>query len=286
MSPFYYYLPRIENVSVERDGSNVRIKAMRNYCRFYSEDGITDIENFCEIRYRYRLLPDGTFSAWTTILDANNLTTNNVATVQELGLSEDESYEFVVGVLDSLKYESNTRIIIAAAGVFMDRDGEMNSISIGEAVSERDTVSVAEKITVKVKGTTHTKNIKVDEAVRLGGTVIYEHSLQMYDGNINKYHRGEINASIPSSSDVLEPTVAEISHKSAGKIKATCDPDDYVVKIELQDEVGSTRLSMETTGERVLLTGLTAPVDASDAVNKAYVDALIARIQALEEKLQ
>lgn len=274
MSPFYYYLPRIENVSVERDGSNVRIAAMRNYCRFYSEDGVTDIENFCEVRYRYRQLPDGTLSAWTTILDANNLTTNKVATLEELGLSEDESYEFVVGVVDSLQYESNTRIVITAAGVFMDRDGELNAISIGEAVSNDspNTVTVAEKMTLRAKGTARAKNVEVDNSVRLGGTVIYEHRLQMYDGGLNKYHRGEINASIPSHSDYLEPTVAEISHKSAGSIKATCDPEDYVVKVELQDEVGATRLAMETTEERVLITGLTEPVDDADAVNKAYAD--------------
>lgn len=65
----------------------------------------------------------------------------------------------------------------------------------------------------------------------------------------------------------------------ASLVKLTAK-DGEVALLMAEDGIGAFTAGL--SNGRVYLTGLTAPVDGADAVNKAYVDALEARIAALE----
>lgn len=66
---------------------------------------------------------------------------------------------------------------------------------------------------------------------------------------------------------------------------AQVDPDNRLVLLYLQSKEYTAPLQIASANGNNAIRGLSAPTNASDAVNKAYVDALIARIEALEEKL-
>lgn len=175
---YFYYKPQIKNVSVTRDkdaaGVFALVSATRYYCNSYQKSLDSDpINNFCEIRCRYRLLPNGTRTDWITILASDDSTTDSVS-AKVYGLSEDASYEIEVAVRDSVGNEANTKVILTTDAIFMDRDGEMNSISIGESVVEKDTVSIAEKMTVKIKGALEIAGKTVAEIAKEQSDVVFE----------------------------------------------------------------------------------------------------------------
>lgn len=275
-----YYYPKVHDVAVYRDDPNFIVTAMRTYCPVYVEGETTLLENSCQIRCRYRSLPDGEFSEWTTILAADDLTAEAVVAPVYADLIESESYEVVVGVLDAAGNEASTSIILPSTDVFMEKDGELNSISIGEGITEEDTVSVAEKLTVKVKGKLNAGTLYV------GGTRIEAENCITMTG-INS----SLQMMLPySETQGTGSVMTTLFHQKAGEIAISCHPAGEdgtpgTLEITMWNNGADTELKLGAVEDRVLLTGLTEPVDDGDAVNKAYVDALIARIQALEEKL-
>lgn len=81
---------------------------------------------------------------------------------------------------------------------------------------------------------------------------------------------------------------AHLSHRYGGSIRAECKPDtqgvdddgEGEIRIDLANTYAQTEMSLGLIGNRAFLTGLTAPVNNTDAVNKAYVDGLIAALRS------
>lgn len=272
-----YSAPQIKNLSVYRcnatgnaddSGTYFKISAERKYC---STGEFSD--NRCQIRYCYRQLPSGSYSEWTTILDANNLETNRVTTGPLVGtLSADESYEVIVGVADTVGSELHTSAVVASSGAFLHKDGEMNSIAIGEVVNERNTVSVAEKLSVKVKGSMSAKRISCEEGVSAGKSL----SGGGFSFNNNIMSVTTDNASlITNISDGLNQN--RMSNNVGAIHQYIADDRTW---IELRNYIDKTVMEIILRAGAVRITGLTAPLVASDATNKAYVDNAIAALDA------
>lgn len=252
MAIYYYYAPKVKNVSVIRcdssgkendSGTCMKISATRDFCPFYQTSvGADDlVSNKCEIRYRYKMIPSGSYSAWVTILASSVTNTDTVTdVVLSVGLNPKESYEVIVGVKDDVS-EANTCFVLTAGGVFMHRDGEKRSIGIGEAVTEEKTVSIAADMALKVRG-----QLSVGGEMALGSAKLSSTSVDMHEDGIP----GNFYMSLPANAEL--PAYAYLAHPNGGYLRAECGAG------------------------RALLTGLTAPVDASDAVNKEYVDSLTA----------
>jgi hypothetical protein len=289
---YYYFEPQVKNVSVIRcnssgkaddGGTYLKISATRNYCETYQTSQVATevIRNYCLIRYRYRMLPSGSYSSWVTIL-AKTASSDSVTTGALLGnLSADESYEVIVGVLDDAGSEANTSIVISSKGVFMHRDGEQNSLSIGEVVTEKNTVTIAEKLTTFIKGLLKTKNIQSEGTVSASGgfatgsATFTSTSVDMHEEG----YYGDFSVNLPK--EQWDRAGVSFGHPHGGGIDAYCSAGEAAgapgfIRLEMWNRYAPTRLRLGLLLERALLTGLTAPVDASDATNKEYVDAGLA----------
>lgn len=276
-----YFSPQIRNVEVLRCNSNgdednsgtyMRISARRYYCNYYmSDSGLT--YNTCIIQYRYRPLTSKDYTVWEPILSANAKIDFVDTGALGVGLSADESYEVVVGVEDEVGGVNSTSIILHAGGVFMHKDGELNSIGIGEEVKEENTVSIAKKMAVKVKGT-----MSVGEGGSAGGTTMTGHSSYMAGDGY-----GEVSVVVPNDSNTSEsaPAYATISHTKAGRVSVKCQPNNMdttnaSVMLELLHNFANIGLQLGLGGDRAFLGGLTEPENPQDATNKEYVDAGLA----------
>ena len=112
-------------------GTYLKIKARRSYSAVKS-GGVQ--KNFCQIRYRYKKEGAASYSAWTTILAGSTTSTDEVVTGALLGgaLALDSSYLVQVGVLDDIGEFAETTITISTEKVYMDRNGELNSMGLGK----------------------------------------------------------------------------------------------------------------------------------------------------------
>ena len=278
---YIYSAPQIRDVSVIRcdssgnaddSGTYLKISATRNYCNPYWTAPGTAVTNSCEIRYRYRQLPSGTYSAWVTILASSNLTTNSVVTGALVGtLTADENYEVIVGVLDKVS-EASTSIILPAGGVFMHRDGEKNSISIGEKAVDSNTVTIAEKLTTFIKGLLKTKDIQCDGTLKMGLSSLKWNRFYIAGPN----YQGDVTIDL-SGAATTNGVVASISQNPAGSISASCKPNadgtsPGAVFLEMANTRAGTGLQLGLFNDRSMIYGLTAPESPKDAVNKQYVD--------------
>ncbi len=115
-----YAKPKILNVEAERCDSNgnpadngtyLKIKAKRSYSPVKS-DNVQ--KNFCQIRYRYKIASASSYSAWTTILAKDSLTSDQVETGALLGgvLSVTSSYMVQVQAIDDIGEHAETVIAI------------------------------------------------------------------------------------------------------------------------------------------------------------------------------
>lgn len=82
------------------------------------------------------------------ILEENRLETDTLGG----DLDADKSYLVFVTIEEDARYTATTMVMLPAQAVFMHKDGEKNSIAIGEKVTEANTVSIAEKIKAVIKG--------------------------------------------------------------------------------------------------------------------------------------
>jgi hypothetical protein len=89
-------------------------------------------KNFCLIRYRYKAASASSYSAWTTILARDTLTTNQVETGALLGgvLAVDTSYMVQVQAIDDIGEYAETTISVPTDVVYMHRT--KNAMGLGK----------------------------------------------------------------------------------------------------------------------------------------------------------
>ena len=121
-------------------GTYLKITAARTYSPVVSGDVQ---KNFCQIRYRYKAASAASYSEWTTILDRDNLTTNQVETGALLGgvLAVDASYMVQVQVIDDIGDYAETTISIPTDTVYMHRT--KNAMGLGKYCEGENLLDVA-----------------------------------------------------------------------------------------------------------------------------------------------
>ena len=81
-------------------GTNARVTAARRYSPVLDADNQTT-RNFCSIRYRWKVSTDSEYGEWTELLSGDDLSTDAVDTVLNLGLGITTAYDIQVGVADT-----------------------------------------------------------------------------------------------------------------------------------------------------------------------------------------
>ena len=139
-----YSNPKLEDASAVRcdkngneseSGTYLKIRGKRNYSPVIS-DGVQ--KNFCEIQYRYSQ-DKVSYTSWKTILDYNDLSSDEVTTDALLDgmLSAETSYVVHIRAIDSIGRYAETFIDVPTDSVYMHRDGARNAIGLGK-YNERD----------------------------------------------------------------------------------------------------------------------------------------------------
>lgn len=140
-----YATPKIQNVtavrckadgSLDSEGTYLRIAAKRSYYPVVA-NGVQ--KNFCSIRYRYKAENDPYYSDWATIMDANDLSSDEVVSSPLLNgnLLATVSYRVEVQVIDTVGSGASSAIIVPTAAIYWHRDGARNALGLGK-YNERD----------------------------------------------------------------------------------------------------------------------------------------------------
>lgn len=145
-----YTRPKIQNVSAERcdadgnlmdSGTYLKISAKRTYSPV-SADGVQ--RNFCCIRYRYKAEVASSWSGWVNILDADDLSTDEVTTDAILGtILVTSTYLVQVQVIDTIGMESTVTITVPTDRVYMHRSGTLNSMGLGKYAEKPNMLDTA-----------------------------------------------------------------------------------------------------------------------------------------------
>lgn len=132
-------------------GTYLKIKARRRYSPCI--DNGTQ-HNKCGLRYRYKKTEASSFSSWITLLDATNLTTEEVnsSPLLEGTLSTEDSYEVHVDAVDTFGNHAYAKFDIPTEKVYMERDGSRRALSIGKYVEHDNAVDIAEDMDLYYKG--------------------------------------------------------------------------------------------------------------------------------------
>lgn len=158
-----YANPRIQNVTAKRcdkdgnptdSGTYLKITATRSYHPVIS-DGVQ--KNFCSISYRYKTEGASYYSDWVTILDASDLSSDEVVTepLLEGGLLATSSYRVEVQATDDIGMPATSdEIIIPTDKVYWHRDGARNSFTFGGYVEKANTFAIAAGVNFEVKSLT------------------------------------------------------------------------------------------------------------------------------------
>ena len=135
--------------NLSESGTYLKIKAKRQYSPVVASNVQ---KNFCSIRYRYKE-EGGSYGAWTTIL-ATGASSDEVTTGALLGgaLDATKAYVVQVGVVDTLGETDSTTIPVSSDKVYLHKAGSINSLGIGQYVSEENTIAIAEDLTTKFRG--------------------------------------------------------------------------------------------------------------------------------------
>lgn len=122
-----------ENGNKSESGTYLKISGKRSYSPCIS-NGVQ--KNFCKIQYQ---LSQGAVTLpWVTILDYNDLSSDEVTTEPLYGtLSAEESYVICVRAIDDIGRSAESYITIPTEKVYMHRDGARNAIGLGK-YAERD----------------------------------------------------------------------------------------------------------------------------------------------------
>lgn len=123
-------------------GTYLKIKAKRSYSTV-KNDGVQT--NFCQIRYRYKLESATTYSAWTTILAKDSLTSDEIVTGALLGGTLDikSTYLVQVQVIDDIGGSAYTTISVPTDKVYWHRNGAKNSLGLGKYVEGENLLDCA-----------------------------------------------------------------------------------------------------------------------------------------------
>lgn len=126
--------------NVIASGTYLKIKAKRSYSLLKS-DGVQ--HNHCKIQYRYKLANAESYSDWVTILEGNNLTSDEVDSDPLLGgvLSVKSTYMVEVRVIDDIGEYGSTMIYIPTDKVYMHRT--KNAMGLGKYVEGENLLDVA-----------------------------------------------------------------------------------------------------------------------------------------------
>ncbi len=136
--------------NITDSGTCLKIKAKRSYSPVES-GGVQ--KNFCKIQYRYAV-NGGNYSAWTTILEADDLSSDEVITGALLvgTLSVEATYLVQIQAVDDVGEYTRTTITVPTERVYCHRDGARRSFTFGGYVEEDNTFAISEDITFKTKG--------------------------------------------------------------------------------------------------------------------------------------
>lgn len=140
-----YANPKVQNVTAKRcdengnlkdDGDYLKIAAKRSYYPVVS-NGVQ--KNFCKIEYRYKIESEKRFSDWYTILDGNDLSTDEVVTAPLLDgdFLATNSYLVEVRAVDDIGTPAVVPIDVPTDKVYWHRDGKRNSLGLGK-YNEKD----------------------------------------------------------------------------------------------------------------------------------------------------
>lgn len=126
-----------QNGNISDNGTYLKITATRSYQPVIS-DGVQ--KNFCEIRYRYKAESDSYYSEWIPLLNADDLSTDDVVTEPLLNgsLLATTSYRVEIQAIDDTDNVSPpSTILIPTEKVYWHRDGARNALGLGK-YNERD----------------------------------------------------------------------------------------------------------------------------------------------------
>lgn len=117
--------------TVAADGPYLKIIARRSYSKVVAADGTQ--KNFCEIRYRYRLESNRTFSNWFTLLPGTDTAadTVNSGAISSVTLSTTSAYVVQVGVVDDIGGAYAYQAILPTAFATVDIPKAYKGRSIG-----------------------------------------------------------------------------------------------------------------------------------------------------------
>ena len=132
-------------------GTYLKIRAKRSYSPVNS--GSVQ-KNFCKIRYRYKLESASSYSSWTTILDGDSLSSDEIITGALLGgaLAVSNTYLVQVGVVDDIGGSSSTTVPVPTDKVYMHRDKVRRALAFGKYIESDNCIDIAEDITVRIRG--------------------------------------------------------------------------------------------------------------------------------------
>lgn len=154
-----YNSPKLQNLEVKRcdrngeedeNGTYLLICAKRDYSKVES-DG--EQKNFCSIKYRYKS-ESGSYGEWETILEGNDLITDEVVTDALLGgsLAIDSAYQVQVQAEDLISNSPYATKVIPTEKVYDHADGSRRSYTFGGYVEDDNTFAIASDIAFKAKG--------------------------------------------------------------------------------------------------------------------------------------
>lgn len=129
-----------ESGNLSDSGTYLKIKATRSYS-LVTDYGVQT--NFCQIRYRYKAASASEYSAWTTILASDNLSSNTIETGALLGgaLTLDKTYVVQVQAIDDIGEHGEATISIPTESVYMHRT--KNAMGLGKIVEGENLLDVA-----------------------------------------------------------------------------------------------------------------------------------------------
>lgn len=117
--------------TISEDGEYLKIIARRSYSKLISDNGVQN--NFCEIRYRYRLESTRTFSDWITLLSGEDTDADmvNSGAIPGVVSSTTDAYVIQVGVIDGIGGADAYQVGIPTAFATIDIPKEYKGRSIG-----------------------------------------------------------------------------------------------------------------------------------------------------------
>ncbi len=139
-----YLLPAVAPIDgqtavyIERESGDIRDKIKVSAAkRFSSLAG----NNKCELRCRLKVGVSGTYSDYITLL-AEGSASNSYDQVSGIEIDKESIYYVELSVIDALEGVGSILLAIPTEAVFMDRNGEDNSIAFGGYTTEKNAFEV------------------------------------------------------------------------------------------------------------------------------------------------